>query len=457
MAIALRYAARSDIGLGRYKNNQDSGYAGPHLLVVADGMGGAPGGDVASSIAVGELAALDGESLGADAMRRLEGTIRAAQRTIVRRVGSEPALAGMATTVTALLRSGDRLALAHIGDSRAYVLHDGELTQVTHDHSFVQRLVDEGRITEDEAERHPQRSVIMRVLGDTASDDDIDSSVRQAQVGDRWLLCSDGLTRVVSHDTLRDALAGIEDPGACADQLIRLALRGGGPDNVTCVVADVVQDSSVPPSVPQVVGSAALDRTRPTVATGSAARAAALSRSDADDAGAESPDDEEPERRGPLRRFLAALLVLAVLAAGGYAAWAWSQQQYFVGAAAGDVAIYQGLSQDIGPLALSSVHERQDLPLDTLPDVHQDRVRAGITAEDLADARRVVTNLWSSSRLCREPAPTATAPTPDPAAPTPDPAAPTTDPAAPSPTPVPAPTPTPTPTPTIALPAECEG
>jgi protein phosphatase len=142
MAIALRYAARSDVGLGRYKNNQDSAYAGPHLLVVADGMGGHAGGDVASSIAVGELSGLDGESHGPDAVVHLELAIEAARQHLLRRVEEEPELAGMGTTVTALLRSGRRLVLAHIGDSRAYLLHEGELTQVTHDHTFVQRLVD---------------------------------------------------------------------------------------------------------------------------------------------------------------------------------------------------------------------------------------------------------------------------------------------------------------------------
>ena len=182
MAIALRYAARSDIGLGRYTNNQDSGYAGPHLLVIADGMGGHAGGDVASSVTVGAMVALDGESHGGDALALLARTLREANAELRRRTADDPSLAGMGTTTTALMRYGNKLALAHIGDSRAYLLRGGELARITHDHSFVQSLIDEGRITSEEAENHPQRSVVTRVLtGDP--DDEPDLSVREARVG----------------------------------------------------------------------------------------------------------------------------------------------------------------------------------------------------------------------------------------------------------------------------------
>ncbi|WP_344554278.1 Stp1/IreP family PP2C-type Ser/Thr phosphatase, partial [Pseudokineococcus marinus] len=275
MATALRYAARSDVGLVR-SSNQDSAYVGPHLLVVADGMGGHAGGDVASSIAVAELSRLEGESHGADALGHLEEAVRRASARLSERVREEPALAGMGTTVTALLRSGDRLALAHIGDSRAYVLRDGELAQVTHDHTFVQHLVDEGRITAEEAEHHPQRSVLLRVLGDIDSSQELDTSVREARTGDRWLLCSDGLSGMVGHATLREALTGVPDVGECADLLVQLALRGGGSDNVTVVVADVVDVGTAPPDHTAVVGAAAAEHARPTGdATSPAARGAA--------------------------------------------------------------------------------------------------------------------------------------------------------------------------------------
>lgn len=413
MAIALRYAARSDVGLGRYQNNQDSGYAGPHLLVVADGMGGHAGGDVASSMIVGEVASLDGEAHGADdALDHLQQAILGANADVVRRARDEPDLAGMGTTVTALLRSGSRLALAHIGDSRAYLLHEGELEQVTADHTFVQMLVDQGRITRDQAERHPQRSVIMRVLGDVGSDPQLDTSVREAVVGDRWLLCSDGLSGVISDETLADTMREVEDPGACADTLLELALRAGAPDNVTLIVADVVDVSSRPSSSPQAVGAVAAVQARAGGSgTSAAARAAALSRrhgaQDGDGAGGDDAgaDDEEGDRRRArgLTVAVAVLAVVALLAAGSVGAWAWGRQQYFVGTADANVAIYRGLQQDLGPVPLSRVYEEQDLPTGSLPDFWRRQVEARIGADDLAHAERIVAELRQRSLECQPP------------------------------------------------------
>ncbi|MDR2378456.1 MAG: protein phosphatase 2C domain-containing protein, partial [Bifidobacteriaceae bacterium] len=240
MTIALRYAVRSDIGLTR-ANNQDSAYAGPHLLVVADGMGGHAGGDIASSVAIAHLAPLDEEAPASDqGAEALEAAVEAAHDELLERVEEDQELAGLGTTITTLLRAGDRLILGHIGDSRAYLLRDGQLEQVTTDHTFVQYLVDSGKLEPDQAERHPQRSLLLRVLGDVELSGGLDISVRKAVPGDRWLLCSDGLSGVVSAATLRRTLIEEADPDRCADLLIELALRGGGPDNVTCVVADVL-------------------------------------------------------------------------------------------------------------------------------------------------------------------------------------------------------------------------
>jgi protein phosphatase len=470
MGIALRYAARSDIGLGRYSNNQDSGYAGPHLLAVCDGMGGHAGGDVASSTALGQLVSLDGESHGGDAVALLSQTLRHANAELRHRVEHEPRLAGMGTTATILMRYGSKMALAHIGDSRAYLLRDGELTRLTKDHTFVQSLVDEGRITEEEAAQHPQRSIITRVLsGDP--DDEPDLSVREARLGDRYLVCSDGLTAVVSDTTLADALAEHDSPAACAEALVQMALRGGGPDNITCVVAHVVDASTGDAStLPEVVGAATVHGTvrMPAATSSPAARAAALSRPAGTDQGHDDDraDPDEVSGVGPpasarrwVFRGLATLLVLGLLGAGGYAAYAWSQRQFFVGADSGQVAIYRGLPQDIGPVHLSSVYERQDVALSALPTYSQEQVRSAITADDLADARTKVSELRQQALDCPAtpfPAASATSATASPtAATTPTAAATGTPSTTPSATATPTSTPTVPTTPTV--PAGCGG
>ena len=161
MQIALRYAARSNVGLGPKSRNEDSGYAGPHLLVLADGMGGHAAGDVASSMVVGFLAPLDEDAVNADqALSTLQETLAEANLGLGDAMDENPALDGMGTTTIAMLKAGTKLAMAHIGDSRAYLLREGQMTQITKDHSFVQQLVDSGRITTAEAEHHPQLSLI---------------------------------------------------------------------------------------------------------------------------------------------------------------------------------------------------------------------------------------------------------------------------------------------------------
>ena len=212
MTVTLRYAARSDVGLVR-SNNQDSAYAGPNLLVVADGMGGHAGGDVASALTIAALVALDRPDHSSDqSMSELERSIDRARQDLVDATTADPDLAGMGTTVTALLKSGNTLAMAHLGDSRAYLLRDGTLAQVTVDHTFVQHLVDTGRITPDEAETHPQRNVVMRVLGDFDLDLTPDLSIREAVPGDRWMLCSDGLSGFVPDNEIAEVLISVTTP-----------------------------------------------------------------------------------------------------------------------------------------------------------------------------------------------------------------------------------------------------
>ncbi len=411
MNVGLKYAVRSDVGLVR-ANNQDSAYVGPHLLMVADGMGGHAGGDVASSLAIAAFAPLDDEAHGPDdALAELERATESARDEIIRRTEAEPDLAGMGTTVTAILRAGNKLAMAHLGDSRGYLLRDGELTQVTVDHTFVQHLVDTGRIKPEEAEHHPQRSVVMRVLGDFDVDVTPDLSVREARPGDRWLLCSDGLSGFVSHDTLADTLRDVTDVDACAERLVQLALRGGGGDNVTVIVADVVDlddlpDGTAPSTAVAVVGAAAISRHKPSsAADGPAARAAGLLRTSGE--GDPASDDEPEAVTGARPRTLlvvwgAVLVVVVLLLAGGYG---WSQSQYFVGASDGKVAVFRGLPTEVGPLDLSRVVETSDVSLDSLPSYLRDRVTGTIHADSLAAARGQVQQL-AGETVDQSPVPT---------------------------------------------------
>jgi len=427
VGIALRYAARSDVGLVR-SNNQDSAYAGPHLLVVADGMGGHAGGDVASSVAIAALAPLDGESHGPDdALDELERALEEAREEIISRSESNPELAGMGTTVTAILRAGNKLAMVHLGDSRGYLLRDGVLTQVTTDHTFVQHLVNTGKITPEEAETHPQRSVVMRVLGDFDVDIAPDLSVREARAGDRWLLCSDGLSGFVSGETIARTLYELPDVDTCAERLVQLALRAGGGDNVTVVVADVlelneVRDGAGPTTNAVVVGSAAVSRNRPTAAQdGPAARAAELSRQastpgggvavvdDADDA-EDDPDERRARRRRRVRRVVLSLLAVVVVAGAAFGFYRWTQTQYYVGVDGEVVAIYRGIPQSVGPLSLSQVVETSDVVVDDLPAFVRERLDQTIHTATLADARERVASLSEDAEPEPSPTPTPTTP-----------------------------------------------
>ncbi|MDT5024492.1 MAG: family protein phosphatase, partial [Micromonosporaceae bacterium] len=274
MTLTMRYAARSDRGLIRH-GNQDSVYAGPRLLAVADGMGGMAAGDVASNIVIGALAHLDDDVPGNAPVDALRHAVDAANQQIRDAVDENPAMEGMGTTLTGMLFGGSKFGMVHIGDSRAYLLREGEFVQITRDDTYVQLLVDEGRITLEEANTHPQKSLLMRALD--GRDADPEYSVRQAVPGDRYLICSDGLSGVVSDETIGGTLREYSDPNQCAERLIQLALRGGGPDNITVIIADVT-DADIVEEEPVVGGAAANDRGMISSADAStpAARASAL-------------------------------------------------------------------------------------------------------------------------------------------------------------------------------------
>ena len=230
----------SDVGYVR-SNNQDSSFAGEHLIAICDGMGGHAGGDTASTIAIRSLAHIEHDDTTGDVKAvadMLEASVLAAHDAIVGKARRERKLSGMGTTVTAVALVGGYWVMSHIGDSRAYLLRDGNLTHVTQDHSYVQHLIDTGHITPSEAKTHPQRNVVMRVLGDFDIDPRPDIMIRAAKPADRWLLCSDGLCGVLADSTIAQTLASVADQNECAQQLVQMALKAGSTDNVTAVVAD---------------------------------------------------------------------------------------------------------------------------------------------------------------------------------------------------------------------------
>jgi protein phosphatase len=414
MALYLRYAVRSDLGLVR-NNNEDSVYAGPRLLAIADGMGGHAAGEVASKIVIGTVRPLDEDHRIDDLMGALRDTVVEANHRIADAVKQRQELEGMGTTLTALRFMGSQVGLVHVGDSRAYLLRGNVLTQITHDDTYVQYLVDSGRLTPDEAKDHPRKSVILRALLGTDVEPDV--SIREARAGDRYLLCSDGLSDVVSTETIADTLQ-IDDPQEAADRLVELALRGGGPDNVTVIVADVINAKAGDPidDLPLIDG-AFVDPAGADVpgADSAAERAAQLSRRPSPEAAAPVPR----RRRRSWRPWAVAAAVLVVVIGGLGGTYAWTQTQYFVGKAGGEVAIYQGVNTEFGPLKFFNVDQLTGLPLADLNSSARTQVVGGITAGSKQDAKQIVRNLRSNQLLpaCRPtptPAPTTATPTPTP-------------------------------------------
>lgn len=427
MTLTLRFAAHSDRGLIR-DGNQDSVFAGPRLLAVADGMGGMAAGDVASNIVIAALAPLDDDVPGPDLVDALRNAVAAANQHLHDTVQANPQMEGMGTTLTAMLFSGTRFGLVHVGDSRAYQLRDQQFVQITKDDSYVQMLVDEGRITPEEANNHPQRSLITRAL--QGEDVEPEFSVREARPGDRYLLCSDGLHGFVSDETISETMLGTPDPQQCVDRLIQLALRAGGPDNVTVIIADVV-DGSVAEQQPIVGGAAARDRGMNTVAdpTSPAARAALAQQRSHPPAQAEpEPDEaEEPEtrRRHPVRNAVIVLVALAVVGGAGFGVWRYTQSQYYVGATDdGYVAVFRGVPGDVVGLRLSTVDVKSDRKVTDLTKLVRNRVEQGIDSPSKAQALNTLHELTNDNAGNSNLLPVCATPTPTPsrsAAPSPTP------------------------------------
>jgi PPM family protein phosphatase len=440
MTLVLRYAVRSDVGLLR-EGNEDSAYAGPRLLAVADGMGGHAAGEVASAVTIASMAELDSSQPADDMLEALSSAVAAANARLQEMIIANPAVEGMGTTLTALFWSDGHAAVCHIGDSRGYLLREGELYQITHDHTLVQSLVDEGRISADDVSTHPQRSLLLRAL-DGRSVAEPDLSVHDSEAGDRYLLCSDGLSGVVSDETLRETLATIGEPEAATRQLIELALHGGGPDNITCIVADVVDTATTnlpATKTPVLAGAAAsvgdlrlgADGTSPhPVGThapdrlGNGQPATTVDDIDLRTMSlTESGNGTDPKiprtprshraqrRRGPVasrrRRWpivtTALVVLLAVIVGGGYIAWRVSQNQYYVGAnGKGQVVIYRGLNERIAWFSLSSTYQVTPLTLDELPSNDRTTVTTAYASGSLTQVQQTVKNLTTAVNQCKQ-------------------------------------------------------
>lgn len=507
--LIMRYAARSDVGRIRAKND-DSAYVGRHLAVVADGMGGHAGGDVASAATVLDMLHLDHGDYNGDAGTVLADEIQTANLLLSELVHINPKLAGMGTTVTSLLLAGGKLHFAHIGDSRAYRLRDGEFEQISIDHTFVQRLIEEGRLRPEEAETHPHKNVLMRVLGDVDASPELDLDTLDVKPGERWLLCSDGLNYVAGHVVER-TVRETKDLRECVETLVNLTLEAGSPDNVTVIMVEIAEETrddvntaavdiipsqlvteappadndeastavagpddadekkpgaenpaaaEPPPSTDphlgehlsaevlrqelgsrphELVGAAATaaeSGSIPTIAGRTVARRAATVLTHK----AETPDAEADDLLGQPkpRRWVTmsiAAAVLVMLTAGLWLGYAWTQTRYYIGEFDSRVAIYNGVSQRLGPIQLSTLEAVTDIRMDSLPQFSQQRVRQTVPARDLYDAQRIVKNLEGTGTIA--PADECLTASPTPAA-APPPPAPSADPSAPAAAPPPA-------------------
>ena len=405
-ALTFRYVAHTDTGLRR-SANQDSGYASPRLLVIADGMGGAAAGDLASSEVMHIIRELDSDNVEPDAISALEQAVTKANTRLGQLIADDPAVEGMGTTLDALLWDGQKFAFAHIGDSRVYRLRGGELTQISKDHTFVQSLIDEGRISPAEARVHPHRSLILRaMLG--RDDNGADLSWVQPMLGDRYLLCSDGLTDMVTDDVIRSALQS-ETIDMAATELVRLALEAGGYDNVTVVIGEFVEAGTEPDDrlsssdgQPQLVGAAA-GQARPRTGEGTSGSDTATTASAEYDSEELRYAPRPPSRMRWVRWAAVLVLVALIVGAGGAWAYNWSQKQYFVAAQDGKVAIFKGVQADIPGITLQHVEQVTDVELETLPKFRRQQVEAGIEASSKADAEKTVAEL---DQLAIQPTPT---------------------------------------------------
>jgi protein phosphatase len=411
LAIKTVSFAASDIGRVR-SSNQDSGYAGVNLFFVADGMGGHAGGDIASAIASQHISLADEPlATSAEAEQKLIDYIYQAKQKIDASVKQHPAITGMGTTLSAMMVTGTKVTIAHIGDSRIYLARDGVVKQITTDHTFVQRLVDTGRISEEEALVHPRRSVLMRVLGDIEQFPEVDIDTYETKPGDRWMACSDGLSGVVPDQLMKNILLSNVDIQEAGELLVGEALEFGAPDNVTVVLVDVVDAQDEIEFSPGriLVGSAANEvviEQRKGLQVLRLLNPLTLLEllQKPEDPVSFAPESEEllekilKETKGRVRarrfrQIATYLLLIAVASYGLFLAIEYTQTRYFVAINDGYVVIFKGIKEELGPFKFSSVYEVTDVSVDSLSDFQREALERSITAESPEEAQRIVSQL----------------------------------------------------------------
>jgi protein phosphatase len=376
----LRWAARTDVGRARDRN-EDSFYGGAHVFAVADGLGGHNAGDVASRLAIEPMKALDRrlEDLPPDRVSdTLTDTVLEANRAVYRKAQDDAKVRGMGTTLTAVAIGDGSAYLAHVGDSRCYLLRGSAINQLSSDHTLVARMVQEGKLSPEEAEVHPQRSILTRALG-AEPDVDVDSLRIDLQRGDRLLLCSDGLSSVIGEERIREVLEAAGELEAGCQKLIDEANAQGGPDNITVVVVEVTGIDG---------------KHRSSVATPAEHRP--------------RPVRDSRARRVPVRAIVWGVVLIAIVLGGWLGFRSWVNRSYFVGVSEGKVAIYRGLPTEVGSLKLNHVEEATTIPLEQVAPYFRPNLLEGIRKKSLAEARAVISAL---PRVGSTPAPSA-APTP---------------------------------------------
>ncbi len=385
-------AGTSDVGRVR-EGNEDAYLVADSVVAVADGMGGHLAGEVASSTALEPLRELDGRVFpdSADALAALRDAVVSANSSVVQMATDEPSYRGMGTTLTAALLEGRRLHVAHVGDSRAYLLRDGHFSQLTDDHTFVQHLIDEGQITEEEAANHPQRSMITRAIG-VSVDIDVDAMTLDLQPDDVVLLCSDGLTGVVSDADIAQTLAADGDLDKVLTRLVEMANEAGGPDNITAVILRF-EDPNAEASAG--AGPVAIrtrdDRDGEDWANRLGSFGSIGSGGSPFPSKATSDRDDPSRFAGLVLRSLAAVVGIVLLTGGLYAGGRFLlAQSYYISLDDDQVVIFQGIDAELGPISLSWVSERSELTVEDVAPYYRPTLEEGFPAADINDARRLV-------------------------------------------------------------------